>query len=547
MSEEILKYIKDEEQAKQLDLYFQDLLHLESIKNDKSLRPFQKEAIRNRYKNQIIEKYSSLLGINLSKEIEYHIRLLNNEEKARDRGIVNYLDFLENTKVESSWIVQGLIPVDLLLIVANAKTGKSDLVANLCYCLITGEDFLGFPVKKNLKVGIAQLEEADHSIISKAKFHGFYTNKGKQALKDNPILMFRYIDLFNETQEVINIVEENKLDLLIIDTAITAMSPSGISVNQVEFSLPFRRLQSELCVKLGCGLIVLHHTNKTGKMMGTNALPSIGGGNWIISPDEEESANKRIIQIRSRETGEQKLTITRYYKDNLTVGYKIIAQEEDNDLKPLRDRLVGYILNCSKAKIPDIMVELDLEDEDLCRKVVIDAVNHQLIDFEYDENDEVILFISNNTKQLFENNEFYKEYKNKLEIINEIVNGINNVEANEFDNFIDNIKEKYPNIKSLWKSIYDSLGSKLQVKLCLKLYPHELHEKEINDDCFVLCTYLELNYQNKPSNHKFTIYNNEYKVIEENINEVRVRELLEQNNTSDRIENKELDTEEIEF
>jgi hypothetical protein len=63
----------------------------------------------------------------------------------------------------------------------------------------------------------------------------------------------------------------------------------------------------------------------------------------------------------------------------------------------------------------------------------------------------------------------------------------------------------------------------------------------------VLCTYLELNYQNKPSNHKFTIYNNEYKVIEENINEVRVRELLEQNNTSDRIENKELDTEEIEF
>lgn len=524
MSNEILKYIPDEDKARDLDNYFKELLKLEDIKNDKSLRPFQKEAVRNRLKNQIIERYTELLGINLNKEIEYHIRLLVNEEKAKDRGIIDYLSFLENTKVESSWIVQGLIPVDLLLIVANAKTGKSDLVANLCFSLITGEDFLGFPVQKDLRIGIAQLEEADHSIISKAKFHGFYTNKGKKALQDNPILMFRYIDLFNETQEVIDIVEENKLDLLIIDTAITAMSPSGISVNQVEFTLPFRRLQNELCVKRKCGLIVLHHTNKDGKMMGTNALPSIGGGNWIIKPAEDDSANKRIIEIRSRETGEKKLIIKRYYKDNLTVGYKIIDEEENNDLKPLRDRLVGYLLNVDKSKQADILVELDIE-EDLCKNVIIDAVNHQLVDFEYDENDEVVLFISTTTRQLFSNNDYYKDYKKKLDIINEIVNGINNVEINEFEDFKENIKEKYPNLKSVWKEVYEALGEKMQVKLCMKLYPHPLHGKELTEQYFSMCTALELDYKNTPINHKFTVYDNNYNIVHKDLTENKIREL----------------------
>ena len=522
---DILRYLPDEQQAQELDNYFKDLLKLEAIKNDKTLRPFQKEAVRNRVKNQIIQRYSELLGVNLNKEIEYHIRLLANEEKAKDRGVIDFLNFLETTKVESSWVVQGLIPVDLLLIVANAKTGKSDLIANLCYCLITGEDFLGFPVKKDLKIGMAQLEEADHSIISKAKFHGFYTNKGKQALKDNPIMMFRYIDLANEVQEVIDLVDENNLDLLIIDTAITAMSPSGVSVNQVEFTLPFRRLQTELCVKRKCGFIVLHHTNKEGKMMGTNALPSIGGGNWIIKPTEEDSSDKRVIEIRSRETGEKRLTIKRYYRDNLTVNYKIIEEEEDNDLKPLRDRLVSYLLNIGKAKQADILVELDIQDENLCKQVIIDAVNHQLVNFEYDDDDEVILFISDNTRQLFNNNDYYKDYKHKLDIINEIVVGINNVDTNDFDNFIDDIKVRYPDIKSLWKGIYDALGEKLQVKLCMKLYPHSLHEKELTPEYFSMCTGLQLNYKNLPIDHKFTVYDNAYNIIHKDLTENKVKEL----------------------
>jgi hypothetical protein len=71
---DILRYLPDEAQAKELDNYFKDLLKLEAIKNDKTLRPFQKEAVRNRVKNQIIQRYSELLGVNLNKEIEYHIR-----------------------------------------------------------------------------------------------------------------------------------------------------------------------------------------------------------------------------------------------------------------------------------------------------------------------------------------------------------------------------------------------------------------------------------------------------------------------------------------
>lgn len=526
----MLKEYLDKEQEKLLTSYFKELEKIARIQEDPDLTPAEKRVLYIRLKNLVSQEYVDLVGRDIVKEIDLHCMLLQTAiEKGEDVNGINVLKFLEVDSEKLSWVVQGLIPIDMIFIAAAAKTGKSDLMMHLLRCVLLGHNFLGLPTTKG-KVLYFQLEESNHSIQTKLKLHGFNTPQMKKLLESGNIIFYRTLDLYNDFQYLIQQVEYHKPLLIIIDTVVSSMVNSGLSMNQAEFTTPFRKVQTEVCIKRKCAVILLHHLNTQNKMYGSAILPTIGGGNWIFTRDGEPHENKSKIEIKSRDCGHKNLILKRGITNEFIVDYQIVAENEDDDLKHYRDMIIKYLLRNTMAKKADLLVELsDLEEEQL-NQILLDTINMQLIDFVHEEDDgdlEPVFFVADSALEMFDSSEFFQEYKRKLDLANEISTKLNTIPFAEFEDYIEKLKEEHGTLwHDIWSDIYHSLNRKQQLKLVLNKYPHKYHNMVFDNGDYAIATSFTLEH-GKPI-YTFDLYDSDDTFLKASVEEVYIFETYEE-------------------
>lgn len=513
----INKYLRIED-AEKLNRYFQALDNLTSILYDPDLRPFEKPPIYERRKNQIIQEYASLIGTSIVKDIEKHARLLEQEkDKETKLKESNILDFLEETD-EKNWLAQGLFANDLIFFTASAKTGKTDLMKHLIKCVVTGDQFLGYPVRQGTVLEF-QLEESNHSIKTKLKFHGFETKRVKEKLKTNKYFIYRYLDVYNNFNFLLEQVEKYNPVLVIIDTVISSMANSNISPSQPEFSLPFRKIQSEICIKHNCCVLALHHLNKQGVGAGTYALYSIGGGNVTFTREGTPEENLSKMSFNTRDIGQSTATVKRSLSSNIVVEYKMVEETEDSEFTNLRDRLVRHLLNVDEATREEVMQELEIVEEETLQQVIVNAVQHQLIDFKHDDEDNVVFYISEEKRNLYESSIHLVEYRKKLDVVDEIINKLDTLDPSKFEDYLQELASLHgDNWKSISKSIYHSLNKEQKVKLAMFKFPHKYHNLELEGGKRSVCVSIEVK-DGKPINHLFNIFSSTGELLHENVSE----------------------------
>ena len=176
-------------------------------------------------------------------------------------------DLLNRETVAVKWVVPGILPEgEMLLLAAQAKTGKTLLACDIAYAVLAGGEVIG----ENTKKGKILLISSDESISTTSRrliARGF--DLLPQECRQNFQVM-PHLDLSNlstlESQ-----LDDFRPDLVIIDSLTSITMNLGISENTAEFAQYIYKLKN-LLGKYGAASILIHHTNKDKEAKGINKV-----------------------------------------------------------------------------------------------------------------------------------------------------------------------------------------------------------------------------------------------------------------------------------
>jgi hypothetical protein len=446
---------------KGLRLYVKELEIILSYEDSSEYDVVTKNYLKSAHINKILNnpEIRSRVGATLTeKAILKDLNQLRIDQSSEENKMINALDILSGVN-NHRWLVHGLIPNGLLFIFAAPKTGKSDLICHLQRAVVTGGEFLGYPATKGTVLSYA-LEESDNSMRIKFKCHGLGKPGVRSVLEKGAIMIRRSLDLANQFNMITEDVEKLLPNVVIIDTAISAMSASNISINDVAFSTPFRRLQA-LALEYNCSVIVLHHSNKSGQSAGTFSLLSIGSGNWKMERvEDEDRPNISTIDINSRDFGRKRLMIERVFQPDYTYTYKILQEEtgdaqKEHYLKLILRELYPYF----KLTEKDLLEKIDM-DVHTFQEVVKYGFDSSVLDIAHDSTDTALIFISEDFLKGCENSSVYRAIFNAAEISKEVSLLLNSEDATleKLQMLYSRYKEEYQNWDELSKMLIKSLS-----------------------------------------------------------------------------------------
>jgi hypothetical protein len=202
------------------------------------------------------------------------------------------------------YVVPGIIPEGLTLLVAAPKVGKSWLVLAIAVYLSTGHDVLGIiEVGKARPVLYLALEDGKARLQSRLLFMG---------VDVSPMLEF-VISL--DGQGVVEVIGDYVKDhagedpIVILDTLGKVMP--GVAGNQTQYGHEYSvmaALKATCDAVPGSSLIVVHHTRKAesgdflDSVSGTQGLA--GAADSILVLKRERQGDKATLQVTSRDAAE---------------------------------------------------------------------------------------------------------------------------------------------------------------------------------------------------------------------------------------------------
>lgn len=223
--------------------------------------------------------------------------------------------FVQGIEDQVDWLVDTLIERGANgVIVAEPKTGKSWMAADLAISLALGVSFLGFRVKRAVKVALVSRE--DNPSLTKWRLRSLYRAKETdhpQALFENLYINTReqskqlLIDDDEQLAELVadlRIVKPEFLILDVLNTLHTKEENDNSEMRQV-----FARLD-QIQREIGCAICVLHHFNKTGtgsmtqRMRGSSAIAGWCEFMIGITLDPESAARKVQFEMKAAQPPE---------------------------------------------------------------------------------------------------------------------------------------------------------------------------------------------------------------------------------------------------
>ncbi len=176
--------------------------------------------------------------------------------------------------------------VGLAALIGSSDTGKSSLLRELCVCVVTGRDFIGWKVEPVYKRAYYVSTEDDKMAIS------YLLKKQNQDYGLEPQELENLVYIF-ETDNLLNRLEkelsENPADLVIIDAFADVFTGQLYETNRVR---AFLNDFSQLAQKYGCLVIFLHHTNKRSDNLEPSKHNALGSQGF-------EAKMRLMIELKS--------------------------------------------------------------------------------------------------------------------------------------------------------------------------------------------------------------------------------------------------------
>ena len=181
-------------------------------------------------------------------------------------------------KVE--WLIPDCIPQgDLTIICGRAKVGKTILVMDLIRCLLTGDQFLGFPGAGLHKVLLASDDQGDGDTADMLD---------RLKIWDNPNLVWSSKFRVTEEQldQLLQTIEQNPGLVVVVDSLRSVTRSMECSESDSSLGLVLYDIKSAV-VAAGGTLVLIHHANKMNDAVGMEAMSGhnsiAGAGNGVLS------------------------------------------------------------------------------------------------------------------------------------------------------------------------------------------------------------------------------------------------------------------------
>lgn len=205
---------------------------------------------------------------------------------------------------QGDYLIESLIPRDGLTVLGGApKTGKTTLVMNMIYSIVTNQNFLGKRIIQTENDKIKPLfmtnEESNRVCFSRLQ-KIFGDDEGIEKVEIATKIKYGYT---NGLLDIIEAEAEMGYNLFIVDNFRSFGVDKGIEKDFSGEQLAERlRWMTDMCEELHISIILIHHTRKRGNNRIVNQSDELAGGGAIGSVADS------IIML-SR-TGSEKIKMT---------------------------------------------------------------------------------------------------------------------------------------------------------------------------------------------------------------------------------------------
>lgn len=173
------------------------------------------------------------------------------------------------------WLVSGILQRSTTtLVVGSGNVGKTFVWLDACLCIAHGEKWLGRKTRHGRVLyiyaegsgGLKQRYKAWMIEHDKATLHGITDDTGKISFIPRPV------NLLNDRQMLLDTIEDEPEipEEVVVDTF--SMCSSGVDENSNSEVAKYLTTASEIKLKYGCHVTIIHHMNKSGSFRGASAL-----------------------------------------------------------------------------------------------------------------------------------------------------------------------------------------------------------------------------------------------------------------------------------
>ena len=206
--------------------------------------------------------------------------------------------------IDTSWMIPFLLPKgETIVISGDPGVSKSLLCYSIAHAVVTGSDFLGFPIAKGVPL-ILQLEEGG-TASRRLKAIGLKRSEFCEGFPLNQCWFFsKTFDLAKPRQvEQLKLLIRNTVDLVVVDSARAVARSMSIDENHADFGKLVIRKIAKLISDCGKSGIITHHNSKgTGKAAGTGDILAGVWGGFNLKPVEGDEELRTLQTDKKRET-----------------------------------------------------------------------------------------------------------------------------------------------------------------------------------------------------------------------------------------------------
>lgn len=211
------------------------------------------------------------------------------------------------------WLLHGFIPKGATtLLHALGGQGKTRLIYDFIYHLALGEAWQGFPVTKKAKILIIQTDEQPVDMLAALEIRGIRPDDDRFDIHYKTRWSTEHIpQLYRE-------VEQERYDLIMIDSLASISRFSTISENDAEFAKPILLL-NKIAADFNAAIMLIHHSSKAGDARGTSAVYNAVSQVFQLKKPENDlnpaSCDRLLLLQKSRARRPARYQLT-YEPDN---------------------------------------------------------------------------------------------------------------------------------------------------------------------------------------------------------------------------------------
>lgn len=355
----------------------QDVIEFRKPGEDRNLHRFQRtiEAVKTIEQTIIDPAYKQYRMMTLSRELGVSIRCLQTLYTkylaSQENESIMTIDKLKEQYGSNvqDWFLHGFAPKgSVVLLHALGGTGKTRLIYDWIYCMVTGSPWNGFQVTApSRRVLIVQTDESQSDLLGALDTRGF-TNDMPVRVKTR----WTAEHMAALRQDIM----EWRPEVILIDSLTSISRNSIFSENDTEYARPVLEMR-DLAQEFGCLIYLIHHSNSEGGSRGTKAI--VNSVSHVLSLKRPEgnsdprTLDRLLVVEKSRSRAPAKYKLT-YDPEN---GLWECEDSDPDPDRPTKERIVEFLLRNANTAYEPIEVANALgSSTDRVRSLLYDLAAH---------------------------------------------------------------------------------------------------------------------------------------------------------------------------